>query len=295
MLNRSPTKLTVRSNFWSHSHPLKQSKINTQAYGMLPQKQILRSLTWPDPSSHRGIIACTISAPTNWVWNSSQDLLVQTLPKCQYAQKINILWFSLLIIKVLISSKQILITQLRMTHHWISWSIYTHHHSDGSCTSGCCELFQTQFAWGTYTASDNAPGRSRVWPCEIKFCIDVVSYLANSQFLLHCSEQDSSTPAFLIWRHFLISCKVLHIQILPDKFIPHQFLEWDYFVSTEFSILYTIYQDALSYMGKLYRSYIEAILLYLSISCWCREISSKVEISQLLCSARLLTNSSVTI
>ena len=25
--------------------------------------------------------------------------------------------------------------------------IYTHHHSGGSCTSGCCKLFQTLFVW----------------------------------------------------------------------------------------------------------------------------------------------------
>ena len=93
---------------------------------------------------------------------SARLYCLQTLPNCQYAQKVNILWLSLYTFEVLISSKQILITQLRMIHRWISWSIYTHHHSNGSCTSGCCELFQALFAWGAYTASDNAPMRTRI-------------------------------------------------------------------------------------------------------------------------------------
>ena len=53
--------------------------------------------------------------------------------------------------------------------HWISWSIYTHHHSDVSYTSGCHELFQTLFVWGTYTASNSVPAWTRVWPYETKF------------------------------------------------------------------------------------------------------------------------------
>ena len=43
-----------------------------------------------------------------------------------------------------------------MMRHQILWSVYTHHHSDGSCTSDRCELFQTLFARGAYTESNNA-------------------------------------------------------------------------------------------------------------------------------------------
>ena len=74
--------------------------------------------------SCRAFIACSISARTKRVWNSLQGLLVQTLPKCQYAQRVT------------------------------------------SCTSGCCELFQTLFARALILQAINALREYRVWPRE---------------------------------------------------------------------------------------------------------------------------------
>ena len=40
-------------------------------------------------------------------------------------------------------------------------SINNHHHNGGLGSSQTCELDQTLFVWGSYTASDNAPARKQ--------------------------------------------------------------------------------------------------------------------------------------
>ena len=131
----------------------------------------LLSLEWPDPSLHWGVIACMQYKHPTQIGSGT----VHRVYGCRHFQSVNTLkrqisfdLHSLCTFEVLISSKEILITQIRMMHHWILWSIYTHHHSDGSCTSSSYELFQTLFLRGAYIASDSAPARTRVWLCETR-------------------------------------------------------------------------------------------------------------------------------
>ena len=116
----------------------------------------------------------------------------------------NLLWLSLYTFEVLISSKQIFITHFRMTHHWISWSIYTHHHSNGSYTSGWCELFQTLFVWAAYTVSDSTSAWTRVWPLNTSYVLSRVCHVKHLQCKkVWPSKIDSylEVNAWTDWRH----------------------------------------------------------------------------------------------
>ena len=74
-------------------------------------------ITLKTPFTHTKSVAYVNESALLWsetvhmIWNSSHDLLVQTLSKCQYAQKVNILWIGFKSLKFLICSKQILTTQ----------------------------------------------------------------------------------------------------------------------------------------------------------------------------------------
>ena len=123
---------------------------------------LLYSLAWPDSTFVQGVYRLQYKRPhekglEQFIWSTGSDT-----SKCQYAQRVTTL-SSAWSVKFKTNTCS---NSTGMTRHWISWSIYTYHHSDGSCTSGCCELFQTLFAWVLILQAINALDEYRVWPRE---------------------------------------------------------------------------------------------------------------------------------